>query len=424
MQRIVKEGQTFRRRVVTDDEARDELADEPYKLELIGAQGRRATATAARGRRRRGRRRRADHLRQPAPRRLGGLEGPVPRPAPAHDPADSATASQLTRSGRRVLARQRDEPAAAARLRHRLAEQGRAAGPPRAARRGRAARPPPARRRARPVLLPRRDRFRPGGVPPQGRRHPQGDGGLLPAPARARPGYAFVYTPHITKAALFETSGHLHWYADGMFPPMHLDARSGDADGDVRQPGQDYYLKPMNCPFHNLIFRARGPVLPRAAAAAVRVRLGVPVREVRRRARPDPGARDDPGRRAHLLHPRADARRAAPTLLRLRARPAARLRPRRLLPRAVHPRTTGQVRRLRRGVGRRPPSPGGGRRGLRARAGARPGRRRVLRAEDLGAGAGRDRAHLADVDHPARLQPAGAVRPGVPRRPTAPGSGR
>ena len=58
-------------------------------------------------------------------------------------------------------------------------------------------------------------------------------------------GYEFVNSPHITKAALFETSGHLGWYAEGMFPPMRLE-------------GAEYYLKPMNCPFHILIFRARG----------------------------------------------------------------------------------------------------------------------------------------------------------------------
>ncbi len=58
-------------------------------------------------------------------------------------------------------------------------------------------------------------------------------------------GYSFVNTPHITKAGLFETSGHLEWFAEGMFPPMDVD-------------GQDYYLKPMNCPFHVLIFRSRG----------------------------------------------------------------------------------------------------------------------------------------------------------------------
>lgn len=58
-------------------------------------------------------------------------------------------------------------------------------------------------------------------------------------------GYEFVYSPHITKAELFETSGHLDWYAEGMYPPMVLDE------------GQQYYLKPMNCPFHVLIFKAR-----------------------------------------------------------------------------------------------------------------------------------------------------------------------
>ena len=70
-------------------------------------------------------------------------------------------------------------------------------------------------------------------------------------------GYQFVNSPHITKAQLFQTSGHLDWYADGMFPPMHIDAEYND-DGSVRKPGQDYYLKPMNCPMHCLIFRARG----------------------------------------------------------------------------------------------------------------------------------------------------------------------
>jgi threonyl-tRNA synthetase len=58
-------------------------------------------------------------------------------------------------------------------------------------------------------------------------------------------GYDFVYSPHITKAELFETSGHLEWYAEGMFPPMELDE------------GHQYYLKPMNCPFHCLVFRSR-----------------------------------------------------------------------------------------------------------------------------------------------------------------------
>ena len=58
-------------------------------------------------------------------------------------------------------------------------------------------------------------------------------------------GYSFVNTPHITKAHLFETSGHLPYYADTMFPPMELE-------------GSEYYLKAMNCPMHNLVFRSRG----------------------------------------------------------------------------------------------------------------------------------------------------------------------
>jgi threonyl-tRNA synthetase len=69
--------------------------------------------------------------------------------------------------------------------------------------------------------------------------------------------YEFVYSPHITKAALFETSGHLQWYAEGMYPPMILDEEL-NADGTVKRAGQQYYMKPMNCPFHNLIYKSRG----------------------------------------------------------------------------------------------------------------------------------------------------------------------
>ena len=70
-------------------------------------------------------------------------------------------------------------------------------------------------------------------------------------------GYEFVYSPHITKAQLFQTSGHLDWYSEGMYPSISMDEER-DADGNIRKPGQDYYLKPMNCPFHNLIYRSRG----------------------------------------------------------------------------------------------------------------------------------------------------------------------
>jgi threonyl-tRNA synthetase len=70
-------------------------------------------------------------------------------------------------------------------------------------------------------------------------------------------GYEFVYSPHLTKAALFEKSGHLQWYSEGMYPPMVMDEEL-HADGTIKRAGQQYYMKPMNCPFHNLIFASRG----------------------------------------------------------------------------------------------------------------------------------------------------------------------
>jgi len=68
--------------------------------------------------------------------------------------------------------------------------------------------------------------------------------------------YEFVYSPHLTKAALFQKSGHLDWYSEGMYPPMVMDEEL-HADGTVKRAGQQYYMKPMNCPFHNLIFASR-----------------------------------------------------------------------------------------------------------------------------------------------------------------------
>jgi threonyl-tRNA synthetase len=64
-------------------------------------------------------------------------------------------------------------------------------------------------------------------------------------------------SPHLTKAALFEKSGHLQWYSEGMYPPMVMDEEL-HADGTIKRAGQQYYMKPMNCPFHNLIFATRG----------------------------------------------------------------------------------------------------------------------------------------------------------------------
>ena len=70
-------------------------------------------------------------------------------------------------------------------------------------------------------------------------------------------GFSFVHTPEITKGGLFHTSGHLPYYADTMFPPMLVDEER-DEEGNVTRAGQEYYLKAMNCPMHNLIFRSRG----------------------------------------------------------------------------------------------------------------------------------------------------------------------
>ena len=69
-------------------------------------------------------------------------------------------------------------------------------------------------------------------------------------------GYDFVYSPHISKSNLFEISGHLQTYAEGMFPPIRMDEEV-DEKGNVTKVGQDYYLKPMNCPFHILIYRSQ-----------------------------------------------------------------------------------------------------------------------------------------------------------------------
>ena len=70
-------------------------------------------------------------------------------------------------------------------------------------------------------------------------------------------GYEFVYSPHLTKSTLFEVSGHLDWYSEGMYPPMVMDEEL-HSDGTLKKPGQKYYMKPMNCPFHILIYKSRG----------------------------------------------------------------------------------------------------------------------------------------------------------------------
>ena len=167
-------------------------------------------------------------------------------------------------------------------------------------------------------------------------------------------GYEFVYTPHITKGHLYEVSGHLDWYKEGMFPAMHIDAELNE-DGTVRKPGQDYYLKPMNCPMHNLIFRSRGrsyrelPLRLFEFGSVYRYeKSGVVHGLTRVRGM----TQDD----AHIYCTREQMKDELTTHAELRPRPAQGLRPGRLLPRALH-QERGQVCRRRRHLGGSHPRP-------------------------------------------------------------------
>ncbi|MEC8761189.1 MAG: threonine--tRNA ligase [Actinomycetota bacterium] len=253
MERIVREGQRFTRRVVTEDEARAELADEPFKLELIGLKG--GGADAAEG----------------ASVEVGGAEltiydnvsrdgetvwkdlcrGPhVPGTRMIGNGWDlTRIAGAYWRGSEKYPQLQRiygtawptkDELRA---HQHRLEE---------------AARRDHRKLGAELDLFSFPDEIGPGLAV----FHPKG--GIIRYEIeqymRQRllaADYEMVNSPHITKGDLFMTSGHLQWYADGMYPPMELD-EIVDAEGHVTRQGQEYYLKPMNCPFHNLIFRSRG----------------------------------------------------------------------------------------------------------------------------------------------------------------------
>ena len=257
MGRIIKSGQTFRRRVVTEEEARAELANEPYKLELIdlkGSQGE-AAADAAEGAGaeigageltiydnldRKGETAWKDLCRGPhlPTTRLIGNGYALMRSAAAYWRGSEAN-PQLQRIYGTAWPT-KDELKA---YQERIAE---------------------AERRDHRRLGSELDLFSfpeeiGSGLPVF---HPKGGIIRLEMEEYSRKrhleaGYQFVNTPHITKSQLFETSGHLDWYAEGMYPPMHLD-EVVDEDGHVRRAGQDYYLKPMNCPMHILIYRSKG----------------------------------------------------------------------------------------------------------------------------------------------------------------------
>ena len=255
MQKIVKSGQTFRRRVVDEETARAEMADEPYKLELLGKKD--AADTAGEGAsvevgageitvydnvdRKTGDAVWCDLCRGPhlPSTKLIGNGFALTRSAAAYWLGNEKN-KQLQRIYGTAWASKDDLKA----YQERLAE---------------------AERRDHRKLGAELDLFSfpdelGSGLPVF---HPRG--GIIRKEmedySRRRhteAGYEFVYTPHITKQHLYEVSGHLDWYADGMFPPMHIDEVRDPETGEITRQGQNYYLKPMNCPMHNLIYRSRG----------------------------------------------------------------------------------------------------------------------------------------------------------------------
>jgi threonyl-tRNA synthetase len=252
MQRIIKEGQTFRRRVVNDDEARAELGAEPYKLELIGLKGGSEDAEGASVEVGAGELTIYDNLHRDGSLAWRDLcRGP-------HLPSTRLIGNgfQLLRSAAAYWRGSEKNP--------QLQRVYGTAWPTKDELKGYLDRLAEAERRDHRRLGAELDLFSfpdelGSGLPVF---HPKGGTirRVLEDYSRRRheeSGYEFVNTPHITKGQLYEISGHLDWYRDGMFPAMHLDEER-DAAGVLRKQGQDYYLKPMNCPMHNLIFRSRG----------------------------------------------------------------------------------------------------------------------------------------------------------------------
>ncbi|MCT1607033.1 threonine--tRNA ligase [Nesterenkonia massiliensis] len=251
MQKIVKSGQTFEREVVDLDEAKRQMADEPYKLELLGSGSEAGddasvevggdVITIYHNVDRKGERVWADLCRGPhlPSTKLIANGFAVMRSAAAYWRGKESN-PQLQRLYGTAWPTKDDLVA----YKERLAE---------------------AERRDHRRLGNELDLFSfpdelGSGLPVF---HPKG--GVLRRVmedySRRRheeAGYEFVYTPHITKGRLYEVSGHLEWYKDGMFPAMHVDEQRDEQTGEVIKPGQDYYLKPMNCPMHNLIFDSRG----------------------------------------------------------------------------------------------------------------------------------------------------------------------
>ena len=255
MARIVKDGQTFKRRVVTEDEARAELANEPYKLELIGLKGSGSADDAGEGvsvEVGAGELTIYDNLRRDGSVAWKDLcRGP-------HLPSTRLIGNgfQLMRSAAAYWRGSEKNP--------QLQRVYGTAWPTKDELRAYTERLAEAERRDHRRLGVELDLFSFPDEIGSGLAvfHPKG--GIIrnemeeySRKRHIEAGYSFVNSPHITKEKLYQVSGHLDWYAEGMYPPMHLDEER-DADGTLRRAGQNYYLKPMNCPMHNLIFDARG----------------------------------------------------------------------------------------------------------------------------------------------------------------------
>ncbi|MDO5729076.1 MAG: threonine--tRNA ligase [Actinomycetaceae bacterium] len=254
MKRIVKEGQTFRRRVVTEDEARDELKDQPHKLHLIGSKGN------------------SDEIAEGASVEVGAGEltmydnvrrnGEVVWTDLCRGPHIPST--KLIGNGFALM-----KTSAAYWLGDQKNDQLQriygTAWPSKDELHEYVTRLKEAERRDHRKLGNELDLFSFPDEVGSGLAcfHPKGGIIRMEMEEYSRKrhlesGYQFVYTPHITKGHLFETSGHLSWYKDGMFPALHIDEEINEETGQVTKAGQDYYLKPMNCPMHNLIYKSRG----------------------------------------------------------------------------------------------------------------------------------------------------------------------
>jgi threonyl-tRNA synthetase len=259
MDRIIRQGQRFVRRVVTDEEARAELANEPYKLELIGLKGGATDGDSVEG---------EDNESV----EVGGAELTI------YDNVDPKTGEtlwkDLCRGPHLPNTRMIGNGAALTRVaaaywrgsekNTQLQRIYGTAWPSKDELRAYQTRMEEAAKRDHRKLGAEMDLFSFPDEIGSGLAvfHPRG--GIIRSEIEnylrgqlLENGYELVNTPHITKGHLFEISQHLNWYREGMFPPMHLDEVT-DADGHVTRQGADYYLKPMNCPMHNLIFRARG----------------------------------------------------------------------------------------------------------------------------------------------------------------------